>query len=103
MQNLKIIAQTGAEKSVTEYFVKEKENLTNKGTDKPCVPVDSLTHSTTRQSNVKILGQVVPEKSIFGGEKVYKQTQRHTNIVTEKAKAIYPYIHRLPGVLYGNI
>ena len=66
MQNLKIISQTGAEKSVTEYFVREKEKWTNKGTDKPCVPVDSLTHSTTRQSNVKILGQVVPEKSLMG-------------------------------------
>ena len=31
IQNFKILAQTGAEKSVKEIFVKEKEKWTNKG------------------------------------------------------------------------
>ena len=39
--------------------------------------------------NIKILGQVVSEKSLTE-KKVYKQTNRPTNIVTEKAKTIYP-------------
>ena len=46
IQNLKTLAQTEAEKSVTENFVREKEKWTNKGTDKQYV-ADSLLHSTT--------------------------------------------------------
>ena len=40
-QNLKILSQTEAEKSLTENFVREKEKWTNKGTDKQYV-ADSL-------------------------------------------------------------
>ena len=43
--------------------------------------------------NYKILSQVVSEKSLI--EK--KTTDRYTNIVTEKAKTIYPYILLMPG------
>ena len=38
--------------------------------------------------NLKILSQVVSEKSLT--EKKSLQTDRHTNIRTEKAKTIYP-------------
>ena len=45
----------------------ERKKWTNKGTDKPYV-ADSLKHSTTCQTmyvpNFKILGQVVPAKSL---------------------------------------
>ena len=44
--NLKTLAPIGAEKSVTEFLVGEKEKRTNKGTDKPYV-VDSLLNNTT--------------------------------------------------------
>ena len=45
-QNLKTLAPIGAEKSVTEISIGEKEKWTNKGTDKHYVAVFSL-HSTT--------------------------------------------------------
>ena len=45
-QNLKKLAQMGAEKSVTDLFVTEKEKCTNKGMDMQYV-ADSLKHSTT--------------------------------------------------------
>ena len=41
-----ILAQIGAEKSVTEIFVGEKEKWTNTGTDKQYV-ANSLIHSST--------------------------------------------------------
>ena len=37
IQNLKKLAQMGAEKSATEFFAREKEKWTNKGTDKKYV------------------------------------------------------------------
>ena len=88
IQNLKTLAQIEAEKSVTETFVREKEKWTNKGTDKQYV-ADSLIHITTchYQALYKILGQVIPEKSLM--EKSL-HTHIHTNIVTEKGKTIYP-------------
>ena len=43
---LKKLAQMGAGKSVPEYFVREKEKWTYKGTDKQYVN-DSVKHSTT--------------------------------------------------------
>ena len=46
IENLKTLAQTEAEKSAKENFVREKEKWMNKGTDKQYV-VDSLIHSTT--------------------------------------------------------
>ena len=39
--------------------------------------------------NFRILTQVVAEKSMTE-KKVYRQTDRQTNIITEKAKTIYP-------------
>ena len=45
-QNLKTLAQTGAEKSVTEDIVREKEKWTNKGTGNQYL-ADSYLHSTT--------------------------------------------------------
>ena len=41
-----MMSKKGAEKSVKEFFVREKEKWTNKGTDKQYV-ADSLIHSTT--------------------------------------------------------
>ena len=37
----------------------------------------------------KVLGQVGPEKFLME-KKVYRQTNRQTNILTEKTKTIYP-------------
>ena len=97
IQHLKKLAQMGAGKSVPEFFVREKEKRTNKGTDKQYVNGSSK-HSTTLISltncvpNFKILNQVVPEKSLT------KKINRQTDIVTEKAKTINPYILRMPGV-----
>ena len=49
-------------------------------------------------SNFKILSQVVSEKSLTE-KKVYRQTDRQTNIHTEKAKTIYPlYTRAVPKV-----
>ena len=45
-QNLKTLAPIGAEKSVTEISIGEKEKWTNKGTDKQYVAV-LLLHNTT--------------------------------------------------------
>ena len=45
-QNLKTLAQTGAEKSVTEDFVREKEKVTNKRTGNQYI-ADSHLHITT--------------------------------------------------------
>ena len=39
--------------------------------------------------NFRALSQVVAEKSLTE-KKVYRQTDRQTNIITEKAKTIYP-------------
>ena len=49
---------------------------------------------------MKTLSQVVLEK-ILDGKKI---TDRYTNIVTEKAKTIYPYILRIimPGISYAG-
>ena len=41
---MKTLAQMGAEKSVKENFVREKEKWTNKGTDRQYV-ADSLLHT----------------------------------------------------------
>ena len=46
IQNLKTMAVIGAENSVTESFIGEKEKWTNKGNDKQ-QHADSLLHNTT--------------------------------------------------------
>ena len=86
IQNLKTLAQIEAEKSVTENFVREKEKWINEGTDKQYV-ADSLLHSTTCHyqalyQNFKILGQVVPEKSLT--ENFVKEKAKWTNKGTDK-------------------
>ena len=45
IQNLKTLAVTGAENSVTKSFIGEKEKWTNKGNDKQ-QHADSLLHNT---------------------------------------------------------
>ena len=65
IQNLKTMAVIGAENSVTESFIGEKEKWTNKGNDKQ-QHADSLLHNKSYPTfvpNFKILGGVVPEKS----------------------------------------
>ena len=47
--------------------------------------------------NFRILTQVVAEKSLTK-KKVYRQTNKQTNIITGKAKTIYPYILRTGGI-----
>ena len=72
IQNLKTLALIGAEKSVTESVTEnsigEEEKWTNKGKDNQ-EEADSLLHNTTRYYmfvlNFKILGTVVPEKSLM--------------------------------------
>ena len=54
--------------------------------------------------NFEILGQVVAEKSLTE-KKVYRQKDKDTNIMTEKAKTIYPlYTSYTGGIinLYVN-
>ena len=65
---LKTLALIGAEKSVTENLIGEKEEWTNKKNDKH-EEADSLTHNTTSLTQhlykkKKILGTVVPEKRL---------------------------------------
>ena len=67
IQNLKTLALIEAEKSVTENLLGERENWINKGNDKQ-QHADSFTHYNksypTLILNFKILGIVVPEKSL---------------------------------------
>ena len=76
---------------MTEISIGEKEKWTNKGTDKQYMAV-LLLHNTTHhyQALYKIQN---PNPSscweIFDGKKSL-QTDRQTNIITEKAKTIYP-------------
>ena len=92
-QNLKTLAPIGAEKSVMEISIGEKEKWTNKETDKQYVAVFFVTQYNSSLSsfvpNFRALSQVVAEKSLTE-KKVYRQTDRQTNIITEKAKTIYP-------------
>ena len=85
IHNLKTLVQLEAEQSVTENFVREKEKWTNKGTDKQHVATQYNLSLPSFVPNIKILGQVVPEKSL-----TEKKLYRQTNICTEKAKTIYP-------------
>ena len=67
--------------------------MTNKGTDKLCV-ADSLKHCTTCHyqaflQNYKILGQVVPEKSLTEKTFTHTLTQTHKHCY-RKGKTIYP-------------
>ena len=75
-------------------MIGEKEKCTDKGKGKHG-DADSLLQSTMAYSmfvpNFKILGRVVPEKSLME-KKLPTDTQ--TNIVMEKAKTIYPYIRQ---------
>ena len=96
-QNLKTLAPIGAEKSVTEISIGEKEKWTNKGTDKK-YEVVCLLHNTTHHSQALYQTQVVAEKSLTEKKFTDRQTDRQTNIITEKAKTIYPYILRTGGI-----
>ena len=49
--------------------------------------------------NFKMLGTVVPEKSLTK-KKVYTQTNTHTHTHTEKAKTIYPLYTSYTGGSY---
>ena len=68
IQNLKTLALIELEKFVTENLLGEKEKWTNKENDKQ-QHADPLLHNTTSHTkhllpNFKILGTVVPEKSL---------------------------------------
>ena len=71
----------------------EKEKWTNKETDKQMWLFFFVTQYNSSLSsfvpNFRALSQVVAEKSLTE-KKVYRQTDRQTNIITEKAKTIYP-------------
>ena len=59
--------------------------------------------------NFKILGAVVPEKSLTKKKFTHRQTDTHThahtqtNIVTEKTKAIYPLHTSYAGGINGTM
>ena len=80
---MKTLAPIGAEKSVTEISIGEKEKGINKGTDKQYVAVLSFTQYNSSLSsfvqNFRILTQVVAEKSLMK-KKVYRQTNSQTNL-----------------------
>ena len=67
IRNLKTLALIEAEKSVTENLIGEKEKWTNKGKGKH-QEANSLLHNATRHTqfvpNFKILGAVIPDKSL---------------------------------------
>ena len=91
-QNLKTLAPIGAEKSVTEISIGDKENEQIKG----LISNMRLFFSYTIQLiTIKLCTKFQnPNPSscweIFDRKKVYRQTNRQTNIITEKAKTIYP-------------
>ena len=100
IQHLKTLAQNskGSLEICDNFFVGEKENWTNKGTDKQYV-ANSFIHSATYHYHIvphfKILSQVESEKTLT--EKML--TDIYTNIV--KRQKQYPpplYILRMPGV-----
>ena len=69
IQKLKTLAPIiGVEKSVIENLIGEKEKWTNKGNDKEeddnSLLLNTTSHTTTFIPNIKILGKVVPEKSL---------------------------------------
>ena len=77
-----------------EKFIGKKEKWTNKRTDKPYV-ANSLIHSTTCHTlmivpNFKILGTVVPEKSLTKKKFTHTHTHPHTN---GKSKNYIPPIY----------
>ena len=74
---------------MTEIFIGEREKWTNKGNDKQ-QETDSLLHNTTSHTqhlNFKILGAVVPEKSLMK-KKFTPPPPPHTHTITEKTKTI---------------
>ena len=75
IQNLKTLALIGAEKSVTEIFIGEKEKWTTKGNDK----------------------QEEAESLLSSWENIDEKKSLHTptNIVTEKTKTLYPLYKNL--------
>ena len=101
-QNLKTLAPIGAEKSVKEIFTGEKENWTNKGTEKQYVAVFCY---TIQLITIKLCTKFQSPKSsscweIFDRKKVYRQIDTQTNIITEKAKTIYPLYTSYRGYNY---
>ena len=81
-QNFETLAPIGAEKSVTEISIWEKEKWRNKGTDKQYVAVFFVTQYNSSLSsfvpNFRILTQVVAEQPLTE-KKVYRQTNRQTD------------------------
>ena len=91
-QNFKTLAPIGAEKSVTEISIGEKEKWTIK---RLISNMWLLFCYTIQLITIKLCTKFQnPNPSscweIFDEKKVYKKTDRQTNIITEKAKTIYP-------------
>ena len=92
-----------AEKSVTKIFIGEKEKWTNNGNDKQEGGWFSLTQYNKLYPifvpNFKILGSVVPQKSLTKKKFTHKPTHTHTQTLLLKRQKLYtPYILRIPGV-----
>ena len=79
---------------MTEISIGEKEKRTNKGTDKQYVAVFCYTiQLITIKLCTKFQNPNLSScREIDDGKKVYKQTNKQTNIITEKAKTIYPLL-----------
>ena len=114
--NFKILSQVVSEKSLTEkkFTDRQTDRQTNIRTEKAKTIYSLYTSYTggiinTQYNlsylmfvpNFKILSQVVSEKSLTE-KKVYRQTDRQTNIRREKAKTIYPlYTSYTRGINIG--
>ena len=98
VQNFKNLCAVVPEKFLTTNLLEKKKSRQIKG----MINMRMLILSNTIQQviphvceNFKIVGAVVPEKSL--SEKSL-HTHRQTNIVTEKTKAIYP-LHTSGGII----
>ena len=80
---------------VAKTFIEEKKNVQIKGILSMRMLIFSYTIQQVNVPNFKILGRVVPEKSLTE-KKVY--THIHTNIVIEKTKTIHPLSTLYAGV-----
>ena len=90
---------------MTEISIGEKEKGTNKGTNKQYVAVFCF---AIQLITIKLCTKFQnPNPSscweIFDGKKVYRQTDKQTNKITEKPKTIYPLYTSYRGYKEGKM
>ena len=103
--NFRILSQLVSEKSLTEKMLKfsleRKKNEQIKGLIINMWLFFVTQYNSSLSSFVpsfRVLSQVVAEKSLTEKKFTDRQTNRQTNIITEKAKTNYPYILRTGGI-----